>query len=236
MKNSGFLHKFLNSRKYTLANHERDSTKNPFKLGKLPSNVESAVMHPDGNITYILKPYPVTNKWPNVHVDSTLFKDLSVADKMHAQSRAYLSAAIICCEAAGEAAGEWSQAAVCNYCLNLATELFLKACISKATRTPPMPTHAIPKLLARYEEVLSNKGFHFPTQWAISASDIEEFVGSKIFEDIDHTPDQLYRYGVGRDGASSAGIQMFSPGNFYDYAIYLGNVWSKAWDEVSKSG
>jgi HEPN domain-containing protein len=215
-----------------------DSEKYPFQIGKLPNDVEAAVVSPDGSIRYIFKPYPVSNRWPDVYVDSRNFKDKSVAEKMYEQAKAFLNAATLCCEAAGEAAEkiQWSQGSVCYYCLNLATELFLKACISRATGDLPLATHSIPQLLSSYAEVLPNKEFHFSTPWAISASEIEEWVGSKVFEEIDRNPDQLYRYGVGRNGKSSAGIQMFSPGNFYDYAIHLSNVWGNAWSEASKNG
>ncbi|HRB29195.1 MAG TPA: hypothetical protein PK517_03385 [Nitrosomonas sp.] len=215
-----------------------DSAKPPFSIGRLPGNVEAAIVSPEGNITYILKPYPVSNKWPDGWVDSSAFKKLPTPEKLYSQNKAFLEAAILCCESAGKAPEklQWSQGAVYFYSINLETELFLKTSISRITNSPPLPTHSISKLLRRYTEVLPDREFHFPTPWAASASEIEEWVGGVIFEEIDRSPDQLYRYGVGRDGASSAGIQVFSPSNMYDYSMHLSGLWEKAWERISKNG
>lgn len=80
-----------------------DSAKPPFSIGRLPSNVEAAIVSPEGNITYILKPYPVSDKWPDVWVDSSAFKKLPMPEKLYSQAKAFLEAAILCCESAGKA-------------------------------------------------------------------------------------------------------------------------------------
>jgi len=191
---------------------------------------------PDGKALYILDPFLSEDRWPGVAVDSASFKKLSSPEKLHEQAIAFLQAAKVLCEAAGQA-GEnlrWSQGSVCFYCLNLATELFLKACISRSSGVSAVPTHKLSELLERYVEILPEPEFQFPTPWALSASDIERALGAQIFNSIDRNPDQLYRYGVGRDGAESAGVQFFNPGYIFNYLNHLNNVWERAWNEVSK--
>ncbi len=190
----------------------------------------------DGKVLYILDPFLADDRWPGVRVDSASFKNLSSPEKLHEQAIAFLLGAKVLCEAAGQA-GEnlrWSQGSVAYYCLNLATELFLKACISRATGASAVPTHKLSELLEQYGEILPAPEFQFPTPWALSASDIERALGTQIFNSIDRNPDQLYRYGIGRDGIESAGVQFFSPGYIFNYLNHLNNVWERAWNEVSK--
>ncbi len=188
----------------------------------------------DGKALYILDPLLSENLWPGVAVDSDSFKKLSPSEKLYEQAMAFLKATKVLCEVAGQAGEKlrWSQGSVCFYCLNLATELFLKACISRSNGVTAIPTHELSKLLAQYTEILSEPEFQFPTPWALSASDIERVLGAQIFNSIDRNPDQLYRYGVGRDGVESAGVQFFNPGYIFNYLNHLNNVWERAWNEV----
>jgi hypothetical protein len=202
----------------------------------LPEGVGAVMRGPDGRALYILDPFLSENRWPGVAVNSASFKKLSSPEKFYEQAIAFLQATKVLCETAGQA-GEnlrWSQGSVCFYCLNLATELFLKACISRSSGMNEIPTHELSKLLARYGEILPEPEFRFPTPWAMSASEIERVLGAQIFNSIDRNPDQLYRYGVGRDGAESAGVQFFNPGYMFNYLTHLNNVWERAWNEVSK--
>jgi hypothetical protein len=202
----------------------------------LPEGVGAVMRGPDGMALYILDPFLSENRWPGVAVNSASFKKLSSPEKFYEQAIAFLQATKVLCETAGQA-GEnlrWSQGSVCFYCLNLATELFLKACISRSSGMNEIPTHELSKLLARYGEILPEPEFRFPTPWAMSASEIERVLGAQIFNSIDRNPDQLYRYGVGRDGAESAGVQFFNPGYMFNYLTHLNNVWERAWNEVSK--
>lgn len=202
----------------------------------LPEGVGAAMRTSDGKVVYVLDPFLSENRWPGVSVDSTAFKKLSNPEKMYEQAIGFLQATKVLCEAAGEA-GEnlrWSQGAVCFYCLNLATELFLKACISQSSGESAIPTHQLSKLLVQYSEILAEPELNFPTPWALSASDIEDLLGAEIFNSIDRKPDQLYRYGVGRDGLGSAGVQFFNPGYIFNYICYLSKVWQRAWNKVSK--
>lgn len=197
--------------------------------------VGAVMLGPDGKALYILDPSLLENRWPGVAVNSDLFKKLSSPEKLYEQAIAFLQAAIVLCEAAGQA-GEnlrWSQGSVCFYCLNLATELFLKACISRSSGASAVPTHKISELLKLYVEILPEPEFRFHTPWAWSASDIERAFGAQIFNSIDRNPDQLYRYGVDRDGGESAGVQFFNPSYIFNYLNQLNNVWERAWNEVS---
>ena len=90
--------------------------------------------------TCALPIYPLLRgmRWEGISVDSASFKNLPSAERLYRLSQAYLRAAAVLCEQAGEAGEklEWSQASVCYYCLHLATELFLKACIQRIGREP----------------------------------------------------------------------------------------------------
>lgn len=203
---------------------------------EFPNGVGAIMRGLDGKVLYILDPFLSENRWPGVVVDSASFKKLSSPEKLHEQAIAFLQAAKLLCETAGQA-GEslrWSQGSVCFYCLNLATELFLKACISRSSGASVVPTHKLSQLLELYVETLPEPEFQFPTPWALSASDIEHTLGSQVFNSIDRNPDQLFRYGVGRDCAESAGVQFFNPGYIFNYLNHLNNVWERAWNEVSK--
>jgi hypothetical protein len=203
----------------------------------LPNNVEAEIHHANGEIEYIYSPFPVESRWPGVSVDSSKFRTLPVPEKFYQQAIAFLQAAALLCEASGEAghALQWSQASVCYYCLNIATEPFLKACIQRSAGASKTPTHEISELLASYRKALPDDEFQFPTPWAPSWKEVEAVLEIKVVEEIDHHPDQLFRYGADRSGKASAGIQFFCPDRFFGYISYLNDVWRRAWDKVSNT-
>jgi hypothetical protein len=203
----------------------------------LSKHVEAEIHHSNGEVEYIYSPFPVEARWPGVFVDSSSFRNLPVPEKFHQQGVAYLQAAALLCEAAGKAGNSlrWSQGSVCYYCLNIAMELFLKACIQKSNGGAAVPTHEIPKLLESYRAILPEQEFQFVTWWDRSWADIERHLGIKIAAEIDRHPDQLYRYGADRLGKGSAGIQNFSPDYFLGYVTYLEDIWKLAWDKVSNA-
>lgn len=124
-----------------MSNQSNDSVPNI----SLPKGVGAAIVGHDGKITYVLDPFLTENRWPSVTVDSSSFKTLSAPEKLYEQAVAFLRGAKVLCEATGQA-GEnlrWSQGSVCYYCINLATELFLKACISRSTGEAAPPTHIL---------------------------------------------------------------------------------------------
>lgn len=209
---------------------------------RLPKGVEAALVDSAGRTKYVFNPVQADIRWPGVAVDSSSFEKLSVPEKFFEQALAFLSAAKVLCETAG-VAGEvgkqisWSQGSVCFYCLNLATELFLKACISRGSGETAPSTHDLPKLLRRYKEILPSSEFQFqiPILWKRTSSDIETALGRKLFAPVDRTPDQLYRYGVGKDSAGSALTHRFVPDVIFNRITSFEKVWHRAWGEVSRS-
>ncbi len=165
-------------------------TDTPHDGNKLPDGVGAVMRSPDGSVLNVLDPFLSDNRWPGVGVDSGSFKKLSRPEKFYAQAVAFLQATKILCETAGESGEDlrWSQGSVCFYCLNLATELFLKACISRASGGSASPIHELSKLTAQYSEILTEPEFQFPTPWALSVSDIEGALGAQIFNSISLGP------------------------------------------------
>lgn len=222
------------------------SRKPPFTSlpgGRLPKGVEAVLMDGEGRQKVILDSIQAHVRWPGVSIDSSSFEILSVSEKLHEQALAFLKAAKVLCASAGEAGVvgkriSWSEGSVCFYCLNLGTELFLKACISRATGEPAPTTHDLPKLLQRYQAFLSGEEFQFqiPLLWKRTASDIESAIGRKLFAPIDKAPDQLYRYGIGKDGAGSLLTHIFSPGTVFNRIAHWEKVWKRAWAEAQKIG
>jgi hypothetical protein len=202
---------------------------------ELSKHVDAEIHHPNGEIEYIYSPFPVENRWPGVFANSSTFSKLPVSEKFYRQSIAFLQAARTLCKDAGEAgqALEWSKGSVCYYCLNIAMELFLKACIQKSKGIVAIPTHEISELLDSYRKVLLEPEFHFVTWWDRSWAEVEKNLGVKIAATIDHHPDQLYRYGADKSGKGSAGIQNFSPDYFFSYISYLNDIWERAWNKIS---
>lgn len=205
-------------------------------LKSLPPEAYLVFFDSEGKITaYVPDPFARAMRWEGLRVDSTAFKRLPAHERLYRLSRAFLHAAIVLCEDAAEAGPnlEWPQASVCYYCLHLATELFLKACLICVDPKPKKLNHDIPNLLRRYKEVLPDRQFHWPTMWSLSARDLKEMFGHEVLQGVDRTPDQLFRYGMDKEGRTSAGIQAFTPGYFFNYAKYLENKWSEIWTHIS---
>src|ERR1035437_8447553 len=118
------------------------------------NHVDAEIHHPNGEIEFIYSPFPVESRWPGVLADSSSFRDLRVPERSYRQAMAYLQAATVLCEAAGQTGRtlQWSQGAVCYYCLNIATELFLKACIQESRVAIAISTHEISELLNSYRK------------------------------------------------------------------------------------
>jgi hypothetical protein len=201
------------------------------------NNVVAEIHHANGEIEYIYSPFPVESRWPGILVDSSSFNLLPTAEKFYRQAMAYLQAAVILCEVAGDAGSslQWSQGAVCYYCLNIATELFLKACIQESKYKTTDSTHKISDLIVSYREILPQSEFHFVTFWEMSWAEIEKVLGVKLVAKVDHHPDQLFRYGADQSGKGSAGIQFFSPDTFHGYLRYLKPIWERAWNKVANA-
>src|SRR5262249_49438521 len=137
-------------------------------------------------------------QWPGVIVDSAHFERLSPPAKLYEQALAFLNAAKVLSATAGNSgvSGQeisWSQGSVCYYCIHIAAELFLKACVAYRSGQVPK-THDLLKLFSSYAQILPEAEYHFelPLQWLVVSSSFEH--------QIDRAPDQLYRYGIGNDG------------------------------------
>lgn len=207
-----------------------------------PKGLEAVHVDSEGRKTYVLNPVQAKIRWPGVAVDSSAFDKLSVSEKFYEQALAFLRAAKVLCEAAGVTGkvGEritWPQGSVCLYCVNLATELFLKACISRGSGEAAPSTHDVPKLLRRYAEILPGSKFQFqvPLLWRHTSSEIESVLGRRLFAPVDRTPDQLYRYGVSKDGTGSGLTHRFVPDLIFNRITHFEKVWQRAWNEVCKS-
>lgn len=211
-----------------------ENTSNESKNWHLPPGVDAKIIGADGQVTYILRPFTTEDKWPGVAVDTSEFRSLSAADKLYQQATAFIDAAAVLCQAAGEKGQDlrWSDGSVCYYCINIATELYLKAAILRAGSKSPPTVHDISGLLRLYEELLPDGQFHFPTPWRLSATDIEEALGQSFYAEVDRKPDQLYRYAIGKDGRGSAGLQFFTPSYMFGYIAHLRRVWESAWNSI----
>ncbi|MDH4099695.1 MAG: hypothetical protein OEV28_03890 [Nitrospirota bacterium] len=189
----------------------------------------------DGKVHREYAPYPSDKRWQGIHIDSASFKQLPHPERLYRLSQAFLDAAVHLCERAGESGKdiEWPQASVCFYLLHLATEQFLKACVLRLGTQPDSMNHDISGLRRKYHELLPSAEFEWHTPWEISAQDIEDTLGFKVFHGIDRTPDQLYRYGANKSGAPSAGLQMFAPSTQMGYMCYLKKRWTKIWNEIA---
>ena len=196
----------------------------PTELG-MPG-VEAVLTDAEGRKTVVFNPIQVNVQWPGVSVTSYSFDQLATPEKLYEQALAFLSSAQVLCEVAGQNPN-WSQGSVCYYCVHIATELFLKACLSVRSGEVPK-THDLQKLLSSYVEILSASEFHFqvPLAWQQVASSFENL--------IDRAPDQLYRYGVGNDGKSSSMTHQFVPDTLSSRITHLSQVWPRAWKEACK--
>lgn len=192
--------------------------------------------HKDGSITYIADPFLIGMKWEGVRVNSLEFKQLVAHEKLFRLSHEFLREAILLCESAGEAgpALSWPQASVIYYSLHLATELFLKACLTRADIPPKSLNHEVADLLKEYVKTFPESDFYFSTPWQLSARDINEALGDDVISGVDRLPDQLYRYGMNKGGETSKGMQQFAPGYMYNYLTDLESKWIKIWGRLNK--
>jgi len=197
----------------------------PSELGH--PGVEAVVIGVDGQKAVVLNPLNARIQWPGVVVASSEFEQLEAPAKIYEQSVAFLNAAKVLCVSAGDEAVSgkkisWSNGSVCYYCIHIATELFLKACVSLHSNQIPK-THDLRKLLSSYAEALPQREFHFqlPLAWLQVSSSFERL--------LDRAPDQLYRYGIGNDGKGSALTHQFSPDIVFNRIEHLERVWPRAW-------
>lgn len=206
----------------------------PEDMINMPEGVAAVGVSADGKRHYILDPFLRNMRWKGVTVDSESFKALSPADRLYQLSRAFLYSGIVLCEQAGDAGErlEWPQASVCYYCLHLATELFLKACIQRVGGEPSKH-HEIAELRREYENLLPGAEYSFQTSWALSAKDLDQIFGFQVLHGVDRTPDQLFRYGMDKKGTPSGGIQMFTPGYFFSYMKALEARWTQIWEKAN---
>ncbi len=202
----------------------------------LPPGVAASGEPPDGTVAYLMDPFLRDMRWPGLTVASSAFKELPVQERFYRQARAFLRASLVICEDAGSAgtALEWSQGAVCYYCLHLATELFLKACIIRLG-SEPSKVHEIADLRSQYAQLLPGNQYAFPTPWFLSAKQLHDLFGGEVLRGIDRTPDQLYRYGADKHGAPSEGTQLFTPGYLFNYMKHLESRWSEIWNDLNAS-
>ena len=204
----------------------------PPELGR--PGVESVTVGSDGGRVIVFDPNQTRVQWPGIRASSAVFKDLPTPLKFYEQAIAFLDSAKVLCESAGVKgangiAPTWSQGSVCYYCLHIATELFLKACVLQAGREAPK-SHRLRDLYAEYERVLPGNDYHFsiPLQWLQAAESFER--------PLDRSPDQLYRYGLGLDGRPSAYIHVFSPDMVFNRLAQLLRVWPRAWHALQRLG
>jgi hypothetical protein len=217
----------------TVRKHRMSEEKKPEDMMHLPEGVAAAGISADGKVTYILDPFLLNMRWEGLSVNSESFKALSPADRLYRLSVAFLSSGVVLCERAGDAGAtlEWPQASVCYYCLHLATELFLKACILRVGREPSKH-HEIAELRREYSLLLPGQAYSFQTSWALSAKDLAESFGFEVLHGIDRTPDQLFRYSMDKKGNASGMIQNFTPGYLFNYMTDLTIRWKEIWQAI----
>jgi hypothetical protein len=212
-----------------------DENRKPDDGTPLPPGVGFSYVDQEGRTIYHPDPFLRNLRWEGVTVDSSVFKELPFHEQLYQRAQAFLNAAIVLCEDAGEAGNDirWPQGSVCYYCLHLATELFLKACILRVGPESVKLNHNVSDLRRDYGELLPGPRFDWPTPWFASAADLAECFGHEVLQGIDRTPDQLYRYGADKAGCTSAGVQCFTPGYLFNYMTHIEARWSEIWATVS---
>jgi hypothetical protein len=202
---------------------------------EIPEGVAAVGISADGKRHYIHDPLLRGMRWKGTSVDSASFRKLSPAERLYRLSQAYLRASTVLCEQAGEAGEnlEWPQASVCYYCLHLATELFLKACIQRIGRVPSKH-HEIAELRREYRSLLPGAEYDFRTSWWLSPKDQDQICGVQILHGVDRAPDQLFRYSMDKKGAPSRNIQIFTPGYFFNNVKDLEGRWTRIWGLISQ--
>jgi hypothetical protein len=202
---------------------------------KLPSGVAAMWENADGTTSFILDRALRNMKWPGLRVDSGKFKDLPSHEKLYQLSQAFLHTAMGVCTDAGNSGCTlgWPQGSVFYYCLHLATELFLKACILRISGRP-IGIHEIADLRHEYLKLLPGDKFHFETSWWVSAKDLDRLFGRQVLNGIDRSPDQLYRYSIDKKGTGSKSIHLFTPGYMLNRSNDLQAKWTEIWRLLSE--
>jgi hypothetical protein len=197
---------------------------------KPPPGVAAMWENADGTTSFIVDPDLRNMKWPDLTVNSGKFKALPSHERLYQLSQAFLHTAIGVCHDAGNSACAlgWPQGSVFYYCLHLATELFLKACIFRVTGKS-IGTHEIADLLREYRKLLPGDKFHFKTTWWCSAKDLDALFGHQVLNGIDRSPDQLFRYSIDKKGTGSQSIHVFTPGYMLNCTKGLQSKWTKIW-------
>lgn len=156
-------------------------------------------------------------QWQGISVDSRLFSKLEFEKKLFQLALSYLESAIALSEKAGLANEKisWAQASVCYYCLNIATELFLKSFIAKNGKNVQRYSHDIPKLWKDYREFFPEEDYNWPCAWNISLETLNEMLGCEIMVEIDRKPSEFHRYGADKKGFSGKTTYLFTPGDRY---------------------
>jgi hypothetical protein len=200
---------------------------------QMPESAAAAYVSEDDTVSYVLDPFLLDMRWEGIRVDSATFKALPPAERLYELSQAFLYSANVLCERVGDTTAElgWPQAAVCKYCLHLATELFLKACILQVGHEPTKH-HEIPELRSEYTLLLPDEKYYFKTPWWISAKDLRKAFGFEVLHGVDRKPDELFRYSMDKKGVPSAGVQMFAPGYQFNYMKGLQTRWKEIWADV----
>jgi hypothetical protein len=202
---------------------------------EMPEGVAAVGISADGKRHYIHDPFLRGMRWKGTSVDSASLRKLPPAERLYRLSQAYLRASTVLCEQAGEASEEleWPQASFCYYCLHLATELFLKACIQHVGREPSRH-HEIAELRREYGSLLPGAEYDFRTSWWLSPKDFDQICGVQILHGVDRAPDQLFRYSMDKKGAPSRNIQIFTPGYFFNRVKDLEGRWTRIWGLITQ--
>ena len=204
---------------------------NHTSLDPLLEDIGVVIHNKDGSVTYIQDPFLKGMKWKGVSVNSKKFTSLSAHEKLFMLSQEFLGAAISLCQRAGEAgpALTWPQGSVVYYCLHLATELFLKACLVRKKVSLKTLNHEVADLLREYERAFPEEADHFTTPWQSSAREINQMLGNDVITGVDSVPDQLFRYSMNKGGIPSKSVHFFTPSYLYNYMSDLEDKWSKTW-------
>lgn len=197
-----------------------------------PAGVVAWSVDEDGRAVYFFDPLTVKARWPGISVSSEHFKELPISEQLFARSIAFLQAASNMCEQVGEGkqARNWASASACYYLLHLATELFLKAALSRLGARLK-GTHSIDSLLKQYRERLPDAEYRFPVRWLFRPDEIASAHG-KGAKGIDSTPDQLFKYGIDKAGTPSEATHIFNPSYFYNSVQDLEKRWQTIWSAM----
>jgi len=184
------------------------------------------------NIT--LLPFPVDDRWPGVWVSSDGFKNLTRPEQFRQLSLAYLEAAMLCCEDAGDSGAElqWPKAAVCEYLVHHAEELFLKACILKAGVESPPGTHELPKLVETLLKRVPSTDVSWLGSEAVDKDAVKQAFGVLPGNDLDWKPEEKHRYGSDRSGQPPTGVSFFTPATRMGQLTWFRGKWRDTWDSI----